>query len=299
MSLRKRYWKYRFIFILLFPTIAYFLIFSYFPFYGIVIAFKDLQIFKGIWASPWVGFKHFETLFTSAKFAQLLKNTVLISVYRLVFGFPVPILFALLLNEVRIIWFKRVVQTITYFPHFLSWVIFGGIVFNFIGPQGIINLFLVNAGMEPIGFVTNPDYFRPIAVITGILKEFGWSAIIYLAALSAIDPQLYEAAKIDGAKKWRQIWHVTLPGIRSTIIMLFILSLASILDAGFEQVFILSNPSVLDVSDIIDTYVYRVGLLNANYGLATATGLFKGVVGAVLIITANFIIRRTGEKSLW
>jgi putative aldouronate transport system permease protein len=298
-KLSTRIWKARFLYLLILPTIIYFFIFAYLPFVGLQIAFKDFQIFRGMWASPWVGFDHFIDVFTSVKFPQLIRNTLLISFYKLMFGFPVPILFALLLNEVRILWFKKTIQTVTYFPHFLSWVIFAGIIFNFIGPLGIINLVLKDIGIEPINFMTNPDYFRSILVITGILKEFGWGAIIYLAALSGLDPQLYEAAKIDGAGKLRQIWHITLPGLRSTIVLLFILSLGHILDAGFDQVFMLYNGAVLGVGDIIDTYVYRVGLLEAQYEMATAVGLFKGVVGMVLIVTANKIIRRLGEKSLW
>ncbi|MEQ4482452.1 ABC transporter permease [Cohnella silvisoli] len=292
-------WKWRYFYLLLTPTVLYFIIFSYIPFYGVVIAFKNFQPFLGIWDSPWIGLKNFETMFSSVKFPELIRNTVLISLYRLIFGFPVPILFALLLNEVRAIWFKRTVQTITYFPHFLSWVVFGGIIFNVIGPSGIINLVLDKLGLETINMAANPDLFRPLVVITGILKEFGWAAIIYLAALTGIDPHLYEAVKVDGAGKLRQIWHITLPGIRPMIAMLLILQLASVLDAGFEQILILSNPVVYGVGDIIDTYVYRVGLLESNYGLATAVGLFKGVIAAILIVSANHIIRRTGEKSLW
>jgi len=294
-----RLWQSKFLYLLILPTITYFIIFAYVPFYGIIIAFKDLQIYRGIWDSPWVGLKHFETFFHSPQFKLLLSNTLLISIYRILFGFPVPILFALLLNEVRAMWFKRFVQTVTYFPHFLSWVIFGGIIFNFLGPVGILNLLFKDMGMEPVNFLTSTDLFRPIVIVTGILKEFGWGAIIYLAALSGIDPQLYEAAKIDGASKLRQIWHVTLPGIRSTIALMLILSLAGIMDAGFEQIFILSNPVVYEVGDIIDTYVYRTGLLEANFGMATAVGLFKGVIGAILIVTANAAIRKTGERSIW
>ncbi|MBW7453119.1 ABC transporter permease subunit [Paenibacillus sepulcri] len=294
-----RIWKSRFIYLLILPTIVYFAIFTYAPFYGITIAFKDFKIIAGIMDSPWVGFKHFEAMFTSDKFPELLKNTVIISLYRLLFGFPVPILFALLLNEVRSFWFKRSIQTITYFPHFLSWVVFAGVIYNFIGPSGIINLVLTNMGLEKFNFTTNPDVFRTIIVITAILKEFGWGAIIYLAALAGIDSQQYEAAKIDGAGDLRQIWHVTLPGIRPIIALLFCLQLAGILDAGFDQIFMFLNPALYDVGDIIDTYVYRLGILQAQFELATAVGLFKGIIGMILIITANTIIRRMGEKSLW
>lgn len=298
-KLSARIWEAKFIYLLIIPTIAYFIIFAYLPFAGLQIAFKDFQIFKGMWASPWVGWKNFEDVFHSAKLPQVTLNTVLISLYRLAFGFPVPIVFALLLNEVRSMWFKRTIQTVTYFPHFLSWVVFSGIVFNLLGPIGVINVVLTNLGFEPINFLTIPEYFRSILVATGIVKEFGWGAIIYLAALSGLDPQQYEAAKIDGAGKLRQIWHVTLPGIRPMIVLMLILSLGGILDAGFDQVFMMYNGAVMGVADIIDTYVYRLGLMEAQYEMATVFGLLKGIIGFVLIVSANAIIRRLGEKSLW
>lgn len=298
-GLSSRIWRYRYIYFMIAPTIIYFAIFSYYPLYGITIAFKDYNIVQGISGSEWVGLKHFRNLFLSDKFPQLLENTLLISLYRLIFGFPVPILFAILLNEVRVMFFKRVIQTVTFFPHFLSWVVFAGIVINLVGPLGVINLFLTNLRLEPINILTNPDLFRSMLVVTGIAKEFGWGAIIYLAALSSIDPLLYEATRVDGGGKLRQIWHVTLPGLMPTITFLLILSLAGILDAGFDQVFMLYNGAVLGVADIIDTYVYRTGLMEARFDFATAVGLFKGVIGAILIIVANFIIRKTGERSLW
>jgi putative aldouronate transport system permease protein len=298
-SLWRRMWKCRQLYLLILPAVIYFSIFAYLPLYGLQMAFKDLQIFRGMWASPWVGFDHFEMLFGSDKFYQLLRNTLLISLYRLVFGFPVPVIFALLLNEVRHIWFKRGVQTITYFPHFLSWVVMAGIVINVLGPTGIVNTLIRNGGGDPINFLANPDLFRTNLVVTGILKEFGWGAIIYLAALPGIDPQLYESAKVDGAGKMRQIKDITLPGLRPVMAVIFVLSLGSLLDAGFDQVFMLLNGATLEVGDIIDTYVYRVGLLDAKFELATAVGLFKGVVGMVLIISANWVLRRFGERSIW
>lgn len=297
-TLRKmrQHWQ---LYLLILPALIYFLIFSYFPLYGLQLAFKDFQVFRGMSESPWVGLDHFRDLFSSPKFPQLLENTLLISLYRLVFGFPVPVLFALLLNEVRHIWFKRSVQTITYFPHFLSWVVMAGIVVNLLGPTGIINSALRGWGWDPINFLANPDLFRTNLVVTGILKEFGWGAIIYLAALPGIDPQLYESAKVDGAGKLRQIRDITLPGLRPVMAVVLVLSLGSLLDAGFDQVFMLLNGATLEVGDIIDTYVYRVGLLEANFELATAVGLFKGVVGMVLIISANTVLRKFGERSLW
>ncbi|MCZ8511651.1 ABC transporter permease subunit [Paenibacillus filicis] len=293
-----RIWRYRYLYLFIAPTLLYFLIFSYLPFYGLQLAFKDFKVFSGIWASNWVGFKHFHELFSSPVFPQLLGNTLTISVYRIVFGFPVPIVFALLLNEVKHYFFKRSVQTVTYFPHFLSWVIYGGIVIDFFGPTGSITTLLKGWGIQ-LNVMNDPALFRPMLVATGTLKEFGWGAIIYLAAIAGIDPHLYDAAKVDGARKLRQIWHITLPGIRPTIVLLLILQMGHILDAGFEQVFMLYNGAVLGVADIIDTYVYRVGLLDAKYEIATAVGLFKGAVGAVLIVTANYFIRKLGEKSIW
>ena len=292
-------WRHRQLYLLILPAIVYFILFAYIPFYGLQIAFKDFQVFRGIWASPWVGFDHFHDLFTSPKFPELMRNTILISLYRLVFGFPVPIFFALLLNEVRKMWFRKTVQTVTYFPHFLSWVVMAGLVINIIGPAGIVNTILDDLGFDSVNFLTNPDLFRTNMVATGILKEFGWGAIIYLAALSGIDPQLYEAARVDGAGKLRQIRDVTLPGLRPTMAVLLVLSLGTLLDAGFDQIFMFLNGAVFETGDIIDTYVYRVGLLDAQFEIATATGLFKGVVGLVMIVSANTILRRFGERSIW
>ncbi|WP_235949821.1 ABC transporter permease [Paenibacillus apii] len=291
--------KYRNLYWMLLPTLIYFFIFHYIPFAGISIAFKDFQPFVGIADSPWVGLKHFSMIYHSEDFYQLLVNTLLISGYRLIFGFPVPIIFALLLNEVRKQSVKKTVQTITYFPHFLSWIVYGGLILSFISPAGIINEILKGFGIPAIDFVTGPDYFRSILVITGILKDFGWGAIIYLAALSSIDPQLYEAATVDGSGRWKKMIHVTLPALLPTVFLMLIIQIGYILDAGFEQIFVMSNPTVYGVSDIFDTYVYRIGIEQANFSEATAIGLFKGVVGFILIVSANRIIKRSGEPTLW
>jgi len=291
--------RYKFMYLLFIPTIIYFVVFAYIPFYGLTIAFKKYMAFKGVWASPWVGFDNFQYIFSSEKFLSVLKNTIIIHMYSLFFGFPVPILFAILLNEVRVMWFKKTIQTVTYFPHFLSWIVFGGIVVNLVGPAGVINLVLTNLGMEPLNFLTDTALFRPLLIVTAILKEFGWGAIIYLAAIAGIDTELFEAARVDGAKRLRQIWHITLPGMRPIIILMFVLNLASILDAGFDQVFNLYNTSVYDVADIIDTYVYRIGILSNDYSLATAVGIFKGVVSCILIISANQLVKRVEGRSLW
>ncbi|SDS75044.1 putative aldouronate transport system permease protein [Actinopolymorpha singaporensis] len=298
-STAARIWQYRTIYLLILPTIVYFVVFAYLPMIGLQIAFKDFRVFGGMWNSPWVGLDNFRAVLSSEKFPQLVRNTLLISTYRIVFGFPVPLIFALLLNEVRTRWFKRSIQTVTYFPHFLSWVVFAGIVINILGPSGLLNTLLLDAGGHRVNFLTNPDTFRSVVVLTGIMKEFGWGAIIYLAALSGIDAQLYEAARVDGAGKLRQIWHVTLPGLRPVMAVLLVLSLGNLLDAGFDQIFQLYNGAVLDVGDIIDTYVYRIGLLDAQFETATAVGLFKGVVGMVMIVTANHVLRRMGQRSIW
>ena len=297
--LLRRIWRARHLYILILPTIVYFFIFSYIPYYGLSIAFKDFKIFSGIAKSPWVGLKYFREFFQSPDFVRLLRNTLLISLMRIVFGFPVPIIFALLLNEVRHLWYKRSIQTITYFPHFLSWVVYAGIMLVFIAPTGVINELSVAMGGEKIPILIKGKYFLPMIILTAIMKGFGFGAIIYLAALAGIDPQLYEAAVVDGANKWQQIRHVTIPGIRSTIVVMLILSLGGMLNAGFNQIFQFYNAAVLDVADIIDTFVYRIGLQATQFSLGTAVGLFKGVIGLFLIFSANSIVRRTGEYSIW
>jgi putative aldouronate transport system permease protein len=298
-TLGKQIFKYKLLYLMLLPTIIYYIVFQFVPYYGLVIAFQDFQPFKGIKDSPWVGFEHFQRLFLDKDFYRLLVNTILISFYKLLFGFPVPIIFALLLNEIKHVLFKRTVQTITYFPHFFSWVVYGGLFVAFLSPLGVINGFLVDFGLKPIEFLTDSSYFRPMIIISSVLKEFGWGAIIYLAALTSIDPHLYEAATVDGAGRWRRMVHVSLPGLASTAIVLFILQLGYLMDAGFEQIFVMSNPSVYGVADIIDTYVYRIGLQQANFSEATAIGLFKGVVGFIFIISANYIIKKNGQNAIW
>ena len=299
LDLRRRVIRSRSIYLFVAPTILFFLVFSFIPYYGLTIAFRDFRIYSGLSASPWVGIAHFRAMFSSPDFPRLIRNTLLISTYRIVFGFPVPILFALLLNEVRHLGVKRVIQTVTYFPHFLSWVVYGGIVLAFVQPTGIVNEVLVRLGGERLSILTSGPQFIAMIITTDILKSFGFGAIVYLAALASVDPQLYEAAAMDGATRIQQAWHVTIPGILPVIVVMFILSLGGIMDAGFDQIFVLYNAAVLHVADIIDTYVFRIGLQNARYSLGTAVGLFKGVIGFALILTANSLIRRTGEYSLW
>lgn len=289
----------KWVYILFLPALVYFGIFCYSCFYGILIAFKDYKPFLGINKSEWVGLKHFRYLLNDKNFVRLLWNTVKISFLRIVFCFPIPIIFALLMNEVKNMHFRKVVQTLTCFPNFISWVIFAGIVYTFTGPNGAINMLLKKMEIDSVNLVTNPKAFLPVILLTDILKNFGWSAIVYMASLSSVDPQLYEAAALDGAGRMRQTWHVTLPGIRPIICLNLLMSIANILSAGFDQLFMFLKPSLYNIGDTLDTYVYRIGMISGEYEISTALGLMKSVVSLILIVTANNIIRKMGEKSLW
>jgi putative aldouronate transport system permease protein len=279
------------------PGILHFIVFKYVPMLGNLIAFQDYNIFYGFRESPWVGFKHFTDMFTYAEFYQILTNTLLLSLYSLIFGFPAPLILALLLNEIRRTWFKRPVQTLLYLPHFLSWVIVGSIFINLLSVDGFINTFLGWFGVPPTDYLTKAEYFRGILVAIGTWKEMGWGMIIYLAALTGINPNLYEAAMVDGAGRFRQMWHITLPSLLPAIVVLFLLRVGHVLDSNVEQVLIMLNPLVREVGEVIDTYVYRVGLLGAQFSLTTAIGLFKSVVGLLLVVGLNALSRRlTGES---
>ncbi|MBD7969192.1 sugar ABC transporter permease [Paenibacillus sp. Sa2BVA9] len=285
---------------MLLPAILYYAIFHYYTMYGALIAFKQFSFSKGIMGSPWVGLTHFEYLFQLDKFWQVFENTVLISLYRLIFGFPLPLFVSILLFEVRNLFFKRSIQTVIYLPHFISWVIMGGLIINLLSINGgVINEVIRKFGGESVGFLTDESYFRSVLVGSMIWKEFGWNTIIYMAALAGVNPSLYEAAVVDGASRLRRIWHITLPSIRSTIIILFILRIGSMMEAGFEQIFVLYHPGVYRVADIIDTYVYRIGLTEGKYSLSTAVGLFKSVINFVLLIVANRLARRFGERGIY
>lgn len=274
--------------LMLIPGVVLTLIFSYVPIAGIVIAFQKFQPAKGIFNSKWVGFDNFEYMLNMPNFTSVLWNTVFIAVIKIIAGLIVPIVVALLLNEVANAFFKRTVQTIIYFPHFLSWVILGGIVVDILSPSsGIVNQFLGYFGVKPIFFLGNENWFPYTLVISDTWKNFGYGTIIYLAALTAINQQLYEAAVVDGANRWKQTWHVTLPGMMPIITLMTVLSLGDVLNAGFEQVFNLYSPMVYSTGDIIDTFVYRIGLIEAQYGVATAVGLFKSVIAFGLIIWSN------------
>jgi len=298
-------WKqvvhYRVLYVMMLPGIAYFILFHYVPMYGVTLAFKNFLFMEGISGSPWVGLKHFEKAFSDPYFFQIIRNTLLISLYKLFFGFPVPILFALLLNEVTSLRFKKLVQTASYLPHFISWVVMSGIfimVFSFDGP---INELIKALGGDPVLFLADERYFRSILVITDIFKGFGWGSIIYFAAISGIDPQLYEAAIMDGAGRLQRALRITLPMLVPVIAIMLILNMSGILDAGFDQIFNMYNPSVYHVSDIIDTYVYRKGLVEMQYSYSSAVGLFKSAVALILILIVNRIVRTIGGKeyALW
>ena len=299
-TLYKSFWFHRWLYLMLIPPLIYYVVFRYLPMYGVLMAFKDFNIVKGILRSPWAGLKHFEYIFSLPKFRQVFTNTVIISFMRLFFGFPVPIIAALLMNEVRRLNYKRVLQTAVYLPHFVSWVILGGILVNLLSADyGVVNQIIEALGMKPIGFLTDERYFRWTLVFSMIWKEFGWGTVIYLAALAGIDPQLYEAALMDGANRWQRTWHITMPFLRSTIIVLLILRLGRMMEAGFEQIFILYHPAVYRVADILGTYVYRIGITEGRFSMATAVGLFRSVINLVLLVSANKIARAIKEQGIY
>jgi putative aldouronate transport system permease protein len=287
------------LYLMLVPVIAYYVIFHLQPIYGLQIAFKDFSAGLGIWDSPWVGFAHFERFFSSYYFGRLLSNTIEISLYALAVGFPLPILLALMLNEVRWLKLKKFIQNITYFPHFVSVIVVAGMINVFVSPEGLINTIISWFGGEKASLLTNPAYFKTIYVISNVWQHTGWSAIIYIAALASINPELYEAATIDGADRWKKMMHVSLPGIFSTIVVLFILQIGSLLDVGFQKILLLQNPLNMEASDVISTYVYRTGILQGNYSLSTAVGLFNTLINVTLLVTANTVIKRLTNNSLW
>lgn len=281
------------------PMILFYLIFVYTPMYGIIIAFKDFSIVKGIAASPWVGFENFRNVFENIFFKRAFFNTLFISFGKVLLGFPVPIILALLLNEVRIRWFKGIFQNVMIIPYFLSWVVFAGILENLFNASGLINGILAVRESEPIAFLADTNWFLGIVFVSDIIKGAGWETIIYLAALSSIDPQLYEAAEVDGANRWKQTKHITLPGIASTIVILLILRVGYLMYAGFEQIFALYSPIVYERADILDTFVYRLGIEQGNYSFAAAAGLFQGLIGLVLLFSVNWITKRMGSSGLF
>ncbi len=300
--LGRRIKRYAPLLLMMLPGMIFFIVFCYVPMYGVVLAFKDLKITQGIMGSPWVGLKYFEKLFETPKFWEVLQNTVFISALKLFFGFFPPIIFALLLNELRLKWFKKLAQTVSYLPYFISWIIMAGIIIDMLSANGIINQIVTFFGGPPkIIFLSKPEYFRTILVATDIWKGFGWGSIIYISSISTIDPTLYEAATVDGAGRFKQAIHVTLPCLIPVITIQLVLSMSGILNAGFDQIFNLINPSVSKVGEILDIYVYNLGIAGRNYSMSTAVGLFKSIVALILILGTNFVAGKLNgdDYTLW
>ncbi|WP_311200688.1 ABC transporter permease subunit [Paenibacillus sp. p3-SID867] len=282
------------------PPVLYFIIFKYLPMANAVLAFKNYNVVKGIWGSPWVGTQYFEMFFRNPAFATLIKNTLYISFYQLIVGFPIPILLALALNEVKSARFKKNVQMVTYAPYFISTVVMVSIIMLFLSPRlGIVNTITGALGFEAINYLGEPGMFRTVYVLSDVWQTMGYSAVIYLAALAGVDPSLYEAAKVDGANRFQKILNVDLPGILPAAVIILILSVGSIMALGFEKMYLLQNPLNLSTSEIISTYVYKIGLLNANYSFATAVGLFNSLINLVLLLVVNAIAKRASNTSLW
>lgn len=282
--------------LMLIPGILFYVLFKYLPMGGLVIAFKDYNFTDGILHSPWVGMSNFETLFKQDQTLDIIRNTIVLSGLTIICGFPIPIALAIMLNEARRMWFKRIVQTILYMPHFFSWVIVGGLIISILSIEsGTVNNWIKHSGGEPFAFLYNTKSWIAVFITSGVWKEMGFNAIIYLAALTAIDPSLYESANIDGANKWQQIRHVTIPGISTTIVLLLILQLGKVMEIGFDHVYVLQNSLNANVSEVISTYMYRVGLQGGQFSLTAAMGFFESVVGFVLVFSANSLARRFGH----
>ncbi|MEI2279640.1 ABC transporter permease subunit [Paenibacillus polysaccharolyticus] len=293
----RRHWQ---LYLLILPPVVYFIIFKYVPMVNTVLAFKDYNVIKGIWGSPWAGTKYFDLLFQNPAFMTLIKNTLLISFYSLIVGFPIPILLALALNEIKNMKFKKTVQMVTYAPYFISTVVMVSIIMLFLSPRlGIVNTIAGALGFESVNFLGNPDMFRSIYVFSDVWQSMGYSAVIYLAALAGIDPSLYEAAKVDGANRLQKIINVDLPGLLPAAVIILILSVGNIMAVGFEKIYLMQNPLNLSASEIISTYVYKMGLLNANYSFATAVGLFNSLINLILLLTVNAAAKRLSNTSLW
>lgn len=303
LTLRKlgaRYWRNRYLLLLLLPGIVFYLVFRYKPMYGILIAFKDYRFRLGIMGSPWVGLAVFKELLGSKDFWLVFRNTVIISSLKLVFGFPAPIVLALLLNEVRALTFKRIVQTISYLPYFISWVVLSGIFFQILSPSaGPVNYVIKALTGRTLYFLGDPSLFRGTIVGLSVWKGVGWGAVIYLAALAGVNPELYEAAYIDGAGRWQRVVHITLPSILPVIVILFILNVGSIVEDDFDQIFNLYRPVVYSVADVLSTYTYRKGLNEMRYSLATAVGIFQNVLAFILVAITNMVSKRVGEYGIW
>lgn len=295
-----RMYTYRFMYLLALPGVLYFIIFKFLPIWGLSLAFMEYNPYLGFSGSQWVGVKHFIDLFQDDRFFLMLRNTLAINVFGLVFMFPLPIVLALMLNEVRHEVFKRFNQSIVYMPHFLSWVVVASMTYFILSSEfGIVNKLIVGSGKESVAFLSTPQYFWGILTLQNMWKEAGWGTIIFLAAMAGVDPQRYEAAVVDGASRWRQIWHITLPAIRPTIIILLILRLGSMLDIGFEQVLLMQNTLVMNVAEVFDTYSYKRGILQGHISIGITVGIFKGFVGLLLILAANRIVKKMGHEGIY
>jgi len=292
--------QHKYMYLLALPGILYFILFKFGPMWGLLIAFKEYNPFSGFWGSPWIGMKHFNELFSDNAFYMMLRNTFAINIIGLIFMFPVPIILALMLNEVRHEVFKRFNQSIVYLPHFLSWVVVASMTFFILSTDvGIVNKLITEAGRESVAFLSNPKLFWGLITAQSMWKEAGWGTIIFLAAMAGVDPQRYEAAVVDGANRWHQIWHITLPAIRPTIIILLILRLGHMADVGFEQVLLMQNPLVLSVSEVFDTYAYTHGILKGQISAGVTVGMFKGVVGLVLVLASNYVVKKLGHEGIY
>ncbi|PQP83900.1 sugar ABC transporter permease [Paenibacillus sp. PCH8] len=293
----KKHWE---LYLLVLPPVLYLLIFKYIPMVGVQIAFKDFSVVKGIWGSPWVGLKHFEAFFQSPNFWLLIKNTIGISFYSLIAGFPIPILLALALNEIRTGYFKKTVQMVTYAPHFISTVVMVSIIILMLSPHvGVVDKLFTLLGFPMTNFMGIPEYFKSIYVWSGVWQGMGYSSIIYIAALAGVDPSLYEAAKMDGASRLRKIWHIDLPTLVPVTVILLILSLGSIMGVGFEKIYLMQNPLNTSASEVISTYVYKVGLIGANFSFSSAVGFFNSIINLILLVIVNGISRKVSQNSLW
>ncbi len=290
----------RLLYLMILPGLLYFLIYKYLPMYGLIISFQDYKPYMGIGGSEWVGFEHFNRLFASSEFWMIFKNTLVLFALQIFVFFPIPIIISLMLNEVRHSFFKRGVQTLIYIPHFMSWVVIVSISYVMLTLDGgIVNAIIESLGFQKINFLLNDDWFRPMYILQVIWREAGWGTIIFLAAITAVDPQLYEAARMDGANRFRQMWHITLPAIRNVIIVLLILKIGDVLELGFEHVYLLLNSSNRNVAEIFDTYVYVAGLQQGQFSYSTAVGFFKGAVGLVMVVFANWLAKRFNEEGIY
>jgi putative aldouronate transport system permease protein len=290
----------KWMYVLALPGILYFIVFKFAPLWGLLIAFKEYNPYKGLWGSSWIGLTNFTEMFASETFYIMLRNTFAINIFGIIFMFPVPILLALMLNEVRHEVFKRINQSIVYLPHFLSWVVVASMTFFMLSTDvGIVNKMISGMGYETVSFLSTPNYYWGLITLQSMWKEVGWGTIIFLAAMAGVDPQQYEAAVIDGASRFKQIWHVTLPAIRPTIIILLILRLGHMADVGFEQLLLMNNPLVTSVSQVFDTYAYTIGILGGKISVGVTVGMFKGFVGLILVILSNYVVKKMGQEGIY